>query len=102
MDGGLGVGAGHSSGIRGRDVQDARSDRVVNGGSAGRYLGADRIQVGDAALGNRFAVKVSRGARRETRLLDGGLCLDSPTFQFRTGLSRGAGRARSLWGVSCE
>ncbi len=102
MDGGLGVGAGHSSGIRGRDVQDARSDRVVNRGSAGRYLGADRIQVGDAALGNRFAVKVSRDARYETRLLDGNLGLASPAFRFRTGFSRGAGRARSLWEASCK
>ncbi len=53
MDGGLGGGAGHSRGIRGRDIQDARGDRVVNAGFAGRYLGADRIKIFDAALGNR-------------------------------------------------
>ncbi len=71
-------------------------------GSAGHYLAPDRIQVDDEALGNRIDVMASRGVRYETRLLNGSLGLDSPAFRSRTGLSRGAGRARRLWGTPCK
>ncbi len=97
IDDDLGVGAGHARDIRDRDVQDAQIDHDVHGEFAGR-----RIQADDAALGNRVAVLVSRGSRYEARLLEGGLGLVSPTFRFRTGLSRGAARERRLWGVPLE
>ncbi len=90
----MNVGAGRARDIRDRDVQDAQRDHDVHGGSAGRHLVGGRILADDAVLGNRIAVLVSSGARYAPRLLDGGLGLITPTSRFRTGLSRGAARAR--------
>ncbi len=71
-------------------------------GARGRHYAGGRIQADDPTPGNRVAVLVTRVPRYEIRLLDGGLGFVSPTFRFRTGLSRGVARAPRSWGAPLE